>query len=250
MIELTPTLEQAHSSDDIAVPVHYVGTDPLFNASIARGVRSLCISASAAGEGVSTVAYSMAKRSAAAGKRTLLVDANLRHPCVGERLGVIETPWNGELSTLDDAIHHFEKINLSILNGLNHPIAPVHLRDPNGIKAWVQQLLEQFEIVIFDCEPLGVPGYQGIPADALAAGCDGCALVVQAAHTPQEQLIQAMAHLNSAQAALLGCVLNRQYYPGLSVEIEQATNSSRNPAFMEALWTRLITKLQHIEAML
>ncbi len=239
-----------NNPDNITIPVHYVDIDPLFNASIARGVRSLCITSSMAREGVSTVAYSIAKRSAASGKKTLLVDANLNNPCVGDRLGITQKDWDGELSTLTDALHHFEGINLSILTGLNRPIAPLNLRDPNGIKEWIENLLAQFDIIIFDCAPIGVPCNQGIPSDIIATNCDGCVLVAQATHTPQEQLLQAISHLQNVQVPLLGCVLNRQHYPGLSTEMKNALLSTKTPKFMETLWTRFIIKLQHIETML
>lgn len=238
-------------SVQIDVPVHYIEPDGLFNATIARGITSLCVTSANAQEGVSTVSYSVAKRSAASGKQTLLMDANLHNPSVAKRLGMTgATVWNGTSETMEAAIKHFDDINLSILPALDKPIAPVNLRDPVYLREMITRLQQLFDIVIVDASALNTPQTYAIPAAYLAAACEGSVLVVQARVTPEEHLIQAAKSLQAADAVLLGCVLNYQHYAKLSDSIESATDHWQPHRLKARLRDKLVRKLRHIEATL
>ena len=69
----------------MSIPIQYLELESLYAATVARGIRSLAVTSSEGGEGVSSICDALARRSEADGLRTLLVDLNLYHP--GRGLG-------------------------------------------------------------------------------------------------------------------------------------------------------------------
>lgn len=64
----------------MSIPIQYLELESLYAATVARGIRSLAVTSSEGGEGVSSICDALARRSEADGLRTLLVDLNLYHP--------------------------------------------------------------------------------------------------------------------------------------------------------------------------
>ena len=60
----------------IQIPIQYEEMDALFAATIGAGHRSIAITSSQHDEGVSMLSYALARRIAASGRRSLLVDLN------------------------------------------------------------------------------------------------------------------------------------------------------------------------------
>jgi succinoglycan biosynthesis transport protein ExoP len=171
-------------------------------------VRVIQITSPEQGEGKSTVALNLASVISQGGKRTLVLDADLRRPnlhrlCgISNRVGISDLfrhtmdtksvirPWDGN-----------EKLLLITSGSL--PPNPTELLGSSKMKDILTDLCQQVNVVIVDSPP-------NIVADSavLASAVDGVVLVVTLGKTRQDALRLAVEQLRRANARLLGVVLN------------------------------------------
>jgi len=173
-----------------------------------KGCKIFAITSPLAGEGKSTTAINMAITLAQAGKRTLLLEADLRRPKVSEYLGLesvvgLTTVLIGRAG-LDDVIQPWGDFGLEVVTSGAIPPNPAELLQSKAMGALLAVLRERYDVVIVDCPPM-------LPvADAalLASSADGAIVIVRHGKTTKEQAYQARQRLDSVGASLLGTVLN------------------------------------------
>jgi non-specific protein-tyrosine kinase len=128
-------------------------------ASVDAPVRTLLVTSSAPGEGKTVTASNLAVVFAQAGRRVLLVDADLRKPGVH---AMFDLPNNRGLTTMlrDDAIsvdavaHATEQDNLRVLTTGPLPPNPAELLGSLRMQTVLQVLRQNADLVIFDSPPL------------------------------------------------------------------------------------------------
>jgi Mrp family chromosome partitioning ATPase len=178
--------------------------------------RTLGLTSSASGEGVSTVAAQLAVAAARFGMgRVLLVDANLARPAAHRAFGLDPGPGLAELLLEGQAradvlqpagIEHLAVLTAGRLGGR---LAQAQEALVQG--AILEALKAEFDLVMFD-----LPASRAGPFTArLAARLDAVLLVVEAEKAPHETVQREKELLARAGAPLLGAVLNkrRQYLP-------------------------------------
>jgi len=173
-----------------------------------KGCKIFAITSPLAGEGKSTTSVNMAISLAQAGKRTLLLEADLRRPKVSEYLGLesvvgLTTVLIGR-AELHEVIQPWGDFGLDVVTSGAIPPNPAELIQSKAMGSLLDTLRESYDVVIVDCPPM-------LPvADAalLASEADGAILVVRHGKTTKDQADQARQRLNSVGAALLGTVLN------------------------------------------
>jgi succinoglycan biosynthesis transport protein ExoP len=138
------------------------------------------------GEGKSTVSMNLALAFATdSGKRTLLIDADLRRPTVGARLAPEPQLGLSEVllgqADLVHAIAHLSNTSLHVLPAGSKPADPHQLLSSPEARSLVVRVREQYDRVIIDTPPV-IPFTD---ADAIGALSDGIVLVVQAGTTPK-----------------------------------------------------------------
>lgn len=176
-------------------------------------LRSLGLTSSQSGEGVTTVACNLAMAAGGCGTRTLLVDANLRSPGLHRQLGVLRGPG------LSDVVAGHGEWKEAILPtaepGLSFLQAGLSTGEWTGGADWsacrelLQQMSEQFDLTIVDLPPVGTEGAT-LP---LAAALEGVALVVEAEKVAWEAAHHSAQLLTQARARLLGVILNKKPNP-------------------------------------
>jgi tyrosine-protein kinase Etk/Wzc len=138
-------------------------------------------------------------------RRVVVVDANLRHPAVAERLGLSPAPGLREAlagTALDEVLQATEQTNLFALTAGVRDVAGVRFV-AETIRSLLRQLRQRFPLVFVDG-----PRWDGRPdVTALAAACDAVFLVTpeQEAETPQTDTLLQLIPARGARLA--GCVL-------------------------------------------
>ncbi|MEB3883234.1 polysaccharide biosynthesis tyrosine autokinase [Lyngbya sp. CCY1209] len=181
-------------------------------------VKSCAISSACPADGKSTVAFNLALGTAAMGRRVLVVDADLRNPRLHSMLGVSNESGlsdaiarNLDVKTLIRPSHLDE--NLSVLTSGPIPVDPTRMLSSSRMREVMQELGEQFDLIIYDTAPLlGLAD-----ANLLASRTDGLMMVVGLGKTDRAAFDLAMRELEMAGVPILGMVANgdrqeRNYY--------------------------------------
>lgn len=170
--------------------------------------KTLLITSSTAEEGKSTSALGIARSLSAMGKRVLLVDADLRR-AGGSVNSMSEdaTPGLSEVlagtSQAMDAVEKDEELGFSIVHAGESRISPVALLSADRIKAVIDRLAADHDIVIIDGPPI-----MGL-ADAvlLARNVEAVLVVVEANRTRASDLDLAVSRL--PQHTVMGGVITK-----------------------------------------
>jgi capsular exopolysaccharide synthesis family protein len=178
----------------------------LRTAGKAGGARCLALTSALPDEGKSTVALGLAAASAReAGRRVLLVEADVRKPTVSLNLGLSPAPglceWlNGRLEQVP--IRRIEPAGFSVLvAGRERLERPESLGSPQ-MGALLQAARSAFDDVIVDVPPLLLVADTILMQDLL----DAFILVVRSRATPREILVSALERLHADK--VVGVILN------------------------------------------
>jgi succinoglycan biosynthesis transport protein ExoP len=179
-------------------------------ASIDAPLQTLLVTSSMPGEGKTVTSVNLAVVFAQAGRRVILVDADLRKPGVH---AMFDLPNQHGLSTLlrrDDAsldavLHGTEQDHLRVLTTGPLPPNPAELMGSHRMRAIVDRLKGEADLVIFDSPPL-----QAVTdAAILSSFLDGTLLVIDAGRSRRRAVRLARGALDRAGATVVGAVLNR-----------------------------------------
>jgi len=169
--------------------------------------RSFVMSSAMAGEGRSTMAIELARASAAAGERVLLVDADFRNPQLHQLLN-LPNAWGLSQSIAADfntkeTIQHYRG-NLYALTAGQIPPDPMPLLLSDKLATLIERWSNEFDRIIFDAPPSA----NVADAKLLAAKTDGLMFVVGLGQTKRSTLHSVANELNNAQASIVGMVTN------------------------------------------
>jgi succinoglycan biosynthesis transport protein ExoP len=170
--------------------------------------RSLLVTSAAPGDGKTTTAANLAAAHSEQGKRTLLIDGDLRRPSVHRNFNLpgavgLSNALLGEMSWRDALIQTGALPYLFIL-----PAGPPSRRASDLVGRGLIELLEEasseYDLVILDAPPL--LGF----AEPLqmATAVDGVLVVARAARTSRKAVASVLATLNRLRAKVVGLVLN------------------------------------------
>ena len=180
--------------------------------SVDAPIRSLVITSPGPSEGKSTTAANLAVVMAQAGKKVVLVDADLRKPTQHKRWRIPNTMgltgalvFAEEAENLDHLLATTEVENLKILSAGQLPPNPSELLGSNKLQQLVDRLLVDNDLIIFDSPPaLAVTD-----AVVLSQAMDGVLLVADAGSTREPALGQTMQEFLKVNAHVIGAVLNK-----------------------------------------
>jgi succinoglycan biosynthesis transport protein ExoP len=179
-------------------------------AQVDRRCRTLMVTSANPGEGKSMVAVNLASVIAQAGRRVLLLDADLRRPTVHHTLGLenqqgLTTLLANGADPLDVAQATSLPGFLMVITSGPIPPNPAEMLGSARMADLLKRLAELVDIVVIDTPPaLAVAD----PA-VLAGRVDGVCVVVDGKRTSRDALRRTHQTLERAGANVLGVVLNR-----------------------------------------
>ncbi len=190
----------------------------LIAAQATKPFKLVMITSALAGEGKSTIAANVASFLATAGKRVLLVDADLRYPAL-DRYFQLDNQ-KGLASALTAMWPQFEPEldgqatdipTLRVLTAGVLPSNPAELLESPSARQLFDHFKQasQFDYVIFDTPPL----LPVADAQILASYIPVTILVIDASKTPRKFLSRARRALNRTRTTVLGVVLNKSRWP-------------------------------------
>ena len=207
----------------IPLPISYFELETIYTQTVAQGVKSLAVTAATEQEGVSTVAYALAKRCEAGGRRTLLVDLNLARPSIASRLALAPTSWSLGDKSAQDAIVRFPGSRTAVLTVSGQVSTSIRSREREYVSRSIADWLEEFDTVIVDAPAVNSSEHKHIPAETVCAACDATVLVVLAGRVAEASIKTATTRLTGAGARLAGSVFNDQFNPRLADELCRET---------------------------
>jgi len=176
--------------------------------------RTLMITSALPGEGKSLVAASLAIAEAQAGKKTLLVGADMRKPTLHRLLGLKSQKGLSNMLaqkevTLEDSVVETNIKGLFLLPSGPIPPNPVELLDADRFDEIVKETESLFDIVVFDTPPsLAL-------VDALVMGrkVDRAILIARSFVVPKAAAAQVVKRFRRNAVQFLGVVLNNVDLP-------------------------------------
>jgi protein-tyrosine kinase len=177
---------------------------------VREGRRALAICAASEGAGCTFVAANLATAMAQIGVKTALVDADLRNPEIAEMFGLSETKAGlGDYLAdsdveLDSVIQPMSLPFLSVIAAGRPQSNPQELLASVRFKHFVDQLLREFDLTIFDTTPTN-----SCTDAQRVATVAGYSLIVARKHVSHVKDVATLAGmLRADRSAVVGTVLN------------------------------------------
>jgi succinoglycan biosynthesis transport protein ExoP len=202
------------------------------------GLRVVAVASATVGEGKTTTAINLAGSLAhAPATRVLLIDADLRRPCVGARLGLNDAAGGGLVEAILDAsvplervVQHCPAFNLSVIPAGRHTARAYELLESPRFGDLVSQARERYDYVVLDTPPL-------VPVSdcrLITHWTDGVLVVVSAHRTPRRLVEEALRVIDPPK--MIGFIFNNDDRPFFGYYGAYGTYSAYTPSEHER-WT-------------
>lgn len=193
-----------------------------------KDVKTIVLTSCLANEGKSSVCFDLCRSLAEAGKRVLLIDADLRKSVMATRY-TEEKGVNGLSHVLSgqvaakDAIYPTNVTSLDIVFSGPYPPNPTELVGSPAFKEFLDEQRDAYDYIIVDAPPLGLV----VDAAVMASACDGSILVISVGHVKYRLAQQVKAQLERSGKSVLGVVLNQ-------IDRGKSVNTSFDPYLSES----------------
>ncbi|MCK4859883.1 MAG: polysaccharide biosynthesis tyrosine autokinase [Candidatus Omnitrophica bacterium] len=169
--------------------------------------KTLVVTSAGPGQGKTTISTNLATVFAQAGEKTILIDADFRHPRLHSIFGVSRVEGITEIlanNKKDFPIHSTEIPNLDLLVCGAIPPNPSELLGSKSMENFIQQLSKIYDRVIFDTPPVLAVS----DAVILSTKVDTTLLIVEAGRTHKKAVIRTAEIIKSVESKIIGAVLN------------------------------------------
>jgi capsular exopolysaccharide synthesis family protein len=173
-----------------------------------RPLQTALLTSAGPGEGKSLTISNLAMAYAQMGKKTLLVDTDLRRPVLHHLFELKREPGFCDLFTenpdYETAIRPSGRDNLSIITAGIFTPNPAELIASQKMVQHIEYFKKHFDIIFFDTPPV----FAVTDATLLGTKVDGVLLVIKAHHTDKEIAMRAVASIQNIGVKVWGVVLN------------------------------------------
>lgn len=191
------------------------------------GAKVFLVTSSQSGEGKSSVALSLASTFGHTAK-VLILDADLRKPSIEKILNQSNHKFPGvsdviaKTTTLEDAIHSYEKESFDTLFAGGRTIRPLELLSSHQFQTLMQELGDRYDFIIIDSPPC----VSVSDAYVLATHADSIIYVAKANATPVPEIRTCINRFANIDTEVTGVLINQ-------VDFDAAHNQSKYRDYYE-----------------
>ena len=170
----------------------------------------IALSSCSPNEGKSTVSMCLTRNFAEAGKKTLLIDADMRKSVLfseyaegSHSLGLSHC-LSGQAS-FEEAVVATQYPDLDILFAGVYPPNPVKLLESDAFASLIARVREEYDYVVVDLPPIGMV----VDAAVAAKCCDGILMIVASEAVSTRKARECKRQIEKSGTPILGAVLNK-----------------------------------------
>jgi capsular exopolysaccharide synthesis family protein len=192
----------ATAFNELKANIQFLGVD--------KKSKVIMISSAEKSDGRSTTASYLSLAFAKSGKKTILVDCDVRNSNI-HNVFDLKNDDKGLVNLLsgnikfEEALKTTKQKNLSIVTSGTKSLNYAELLVSEKFNEFLEKLKENFDYIILDTSPLT----QGADGQAISKYADGCVLVVKDGQTERKTAIKAKEILERANANIIGVFLNK-----------------------------------------
>jgi capsular exopolysaccharide synthesis family protein len=171
-------------------------------------IKTLVITSARPKEGKSTAAAMLAIVLAQGGKKTLLIDCDLRSPSINRLFQMDEQGLSNILVEdwdWQDIVCQSKIESLFILPAGSNTLNPVELISSSEMKDLIKKLEESFDYIILDTPPVVL----FTEAQVLSQFTDGYLIIISANESDRQAAYKAVKLLQIAEGKIIGALLNK-----------------------------------------
>ncbi|MEC9291844.1 MAG: CpsD/CapB family tyrosine-protein kinase [Pseudomonadota bacterium] len=207
-----PKIEAAIDNSSLR-PTSFTEISRVHKSAMTAGRSSMVVTATRHGEGTTVLAHMLALRSAESGKKTLLIDLNMRNSFLTSLMGKTPTNWGlagrTQDDTLEDLVHATEEHpNLHFMGAPSDDMSVKFLRDIQRARFFFDVLERQFDHIVVDTTPVTALNRFNVDSAMLGGAATRTALVILSGKTPLDAIKKSVKILQDAGANLDGVVMN------------------------------------------
>lgn len=173
-----------------------------------NGPQVLAVTSAVPAEGKSTITCNLGIALAQMGKRTILIDGDLRRGTLNKFFDRERKPGFSELLTgavsMDDVLSQTAVPGLDLITSGEYPKQPGELLVSGRMDEVLAQLRARYDYVLFDTAPVMASD----DTTGLLTKTDGALFCVRSGSTTMRQVKLSLNRLKTSEAAVLGFVLN------------------------------------------
>lgn len=175
-----------------------------------NGIQVIMVTSSLPDEGKSDIAFALAKSLAQIGRKTLLIDADIRQSILVSRYQLDQevcglSQYLSGQKAMDDILYGTSVEHLYLVFSGPYSPNPAELLEEELFSTMIKELREQYDYVIIDTPPMG----NLIDGAIVAVQCDGAVMVVESGAVSYRLVQHVKGQLEKSGCRILGAVLNK-----------------------------------------
>ena len=184
-------------------------TSMLYSSSADKKIKSILVSSAGPGEGKTTTVANLAITYANLGKKTILIDTDLRRPVIHKVLDIQKEPGitdylSGATDDFNDIVQKTTIENLFVVPSGIIPPNPSELLGSQRMADLLQKLEDEWDMILFDSPPLVAV----TDATMVSKEIDQIVMVVKVGQTDKKAFDHTITSLRNVHAPLGGVILN------------------------------------------